>query len=166
MFFWSSSRRRTTSLFAAPEGSASLRGHMLAPAAPGGAAAHRTPPQSPTSQRRLVPSPALSPSSRHILDRLRVKGQESRFRTPQQSGELDMHLPQKKRGEHKRSRRRHNRAAVEWCDPTPAPPQPPPAEVMGDVGRPRQDRVSELPPTTNPSPNMTCPRFNTLVFAN
>ena len=107
-------RRRTTSLFAPPEGSASLGGHTLAPAAPGSAAAHRTPPHSPTSQRRLVPSPELSPESRRIRNRMRVKGQESKFRTPQQRGELDMHLPQKKRGEHKRSQRRNgpNRGRV------------------------------------------------------
>ena len=97
------------------------------------------------SQRRLVHSLELSPESRRILNRMRVKGQEWKFRTPQQSGELDVHLPQKKRGEHKRSRRRHNRAAVEGCDPTPAPPPPPPAEVLHAPAASRVENVMVHP---------------------
>ena len=134
-----------TGLFERSGKPASPCGRMLALAAPGSAAADRTPPHSPTSRHWLVHSPDQSPQSRHLLLRMRLKGQEWRFRTPQHSGELDTHLSAKKRGEHRRSRRRHNREVAERIDPTPAPPAAPPAEVRGDVGRPPQDRVFEVP---------------------
>ena len=74
--------RRATSLFARPEGPASLRGHMLAPAAPGGAAAHRTPPPHPrvappfdrgVSTGRIADGPGLSSPIRAAVDAARSK---------------------------------------------------------------------------------------------
>ena len=101
-----------------------------------------TPPHNLRNAAYVVNSQEQSPASRILLRRLRGKKTEFAFRTPQQSGELQLCASKKKKAQCKKNRKKHNTRWADAVDPPPSPeplPPPTPTYVLGEVGRPTQD---------------------------
>ena len=101
-----------------------------------------TPPHNLRNATYAVNSQEQSPASRILLRRLRGKKTEFAFRTPQQSGELQLCASNKKKAQCKKDRKKHNTRWADAVDPPPSPeplPPPTPTYVLGEVGRPTQD---------------------------
>ena len=107
-----------------------------------------SPPRTPQCALQIVPnvidSANESPTSRLLLRRVRIGGEEGRFRSRDMSGELKRGISRDAKGRFKARRVSHNTRLADAVDPhAPVPPPPPsaPPTVNGYVGHPARCAV-------------------------